>query len=116
MSCLTPTVASKLDDESVAIDNLPQIFLSAITSLIITMICCGCCFLFVFKVKRFCYPPPPASITTRIRRRSRRSDQSISQATPTAPHEHDLPPAYDDLFPDHTERAKEEPHMSSSHT
>lgn len=115
MSCLTPTVASKVDDESVMIDNLPQIFLSAITSLIITMICCGCCFLIVFKIKRFCSPTPAPTTTTRIRRRSRgsrRSEQSNSQAIPTAPSEIDLPPAYDDLFPD---RAKEDPVTDAVH-
>lgn len=116
MSCLTPTVASKVDDESVMIDNLPQIFLSAITSLIITMICCGCCFLVIFKIKRFCSPAPSATTTTttRIRRRSRRrSETSNSQAIPSAPSESDLPPAYDDLFPDRA--AKEDPVTDATH-
>lgn len=110
---MTSSVISKVDEEPVVIDNLPQIFLSAITSLILTMICCGCCFLTIFKIKRCCCPPPPeATTTTRIHRRRRRSRDAntattpdSSTTTPSAPAEYDLPPAYDELFP---ERAKGE--------
>lgn len=122
LGCQTSTLFTKVDEEPIVIDNLPQIFLSAITSLILTMICCGCCFLTIFKIKRCCCPPPPeaTTTTTRVRRRRRRSRDGNSTSTPdsmtttpTAPAEVDLPPAYDDLFP---ERAKGETETVTSST
>lgn len=101
-------------EEPAAINNLPQIFLSAITSLLITMMCCACCVYFVFRIKRCCCPPPVESTTTRVHRRRRRNTQNDSEnptssqdASPTAPpiDKDDLPPPYDALFP---ERAKTE--------
>lgn len=101
-------------EEPTAVNNLPQIFLSAITSLLITMMCCGCCVYCVFKVKRCCCPQPVETTTTRVHRRRRRNNlsdtenQSSSQdASPSAPpiDKDDLPPPYDALFPD---RAKPE--------
>lgn len=114
LGCSTASSLSNVVEEPEVINNLPQIFISAITSLLLTMLCCGGFFYIVLKIKR-CVSPQPATqtTTTRVhRRRRRRNNQNDSEnpvsshdTTPTAPpaDKDDLPPSYDALFP---ERAK----------
>lgn len=113
LGCLTASSLTSTIEEPEVINNLPQIFLSAITSLLLTMLCCGGFFYVVLKIKR-CISPQPVTqtITTRVHRRRRRNNQNdvettapSNDTTPTAPpvDKDDLPPSYDVLFP---ERAK----------
>jgi len=112
LGCLASSSDTSVIEEQEAVNNMPQIFLSAITSLLLTMLCCGGLFYIVLKIKRcFCPQPTTQTTTTRVhRRRRRRNNQSDGEApattpdmTPTAPPKDDLPPSYDALFP---ERAK----------
>lgn len=107
--CLTSATLSTVTEEPTAVNNLPQIFLSAITSLLLTMLCCGGCFVIVFRIKRCINPPPPSTTTTTRVHRRRRNNQNDSEnptssqdASPTAPpiDKDDLPPSYDALFPE----------------
>lgn len=107
--CITSTALSNVLEEPTVNNNLPQIFLSAITSLLLTMLCCGGCFVIVFKIKRCLNPPPVSATTTRVHRRRRRNNQSDTEnptssqdASPSAPpvDKDDLPPSYDALFPE----------------
>lgn len=114
LGCLTSPALSNVVEEATVINNLPQIFLSAITSLLLTMLCCGGFLYIVFKIRR-CVSPQPASQTTATttttranRRRRRRNDHRDGEvpeapdASPSAPpiDKDDLPPSYDALFPE----------------
>lgn len=107
LGCVTSSSLSSVTEEPAVISNLPQIFLSAITSLLLTMLCCGGCLYIIIKIKR-CVNPPVAQTTTRVHRRRRRNNQSDGEvaasedASPTAPpiDKDDLPPPYDVLFPE----------------
>lgn len=115
LGCAASSSSANVAEEPTVINNLPQIFLSAITSLLLTMMCCGCTLYVIVKIKRCVSPPPTSqSTTTRIHRRRRRNNTADGEApassedtTPTAPpvDKDDLPPTYDALFP---ERAKQE--------
>lgn len=105
--CLTSTALQTVSEEPTVTNNLPQIFISAITSLLLTMLCCGGCFVFVIKIKRCINPPQVSQTTTRVHRRRRRNNNSDADnpsldTTPTAPpiDKDDLPPSYDALFPE----------------
>lgn len=114
LGCLTASALSNVIEEAAVINNLPQIFLSAITSLLLTMLCCGGFLYIVFKIRQ-CISPRPVSqtatttTTTRAhRRRRRRNNQSDAEIpetpdeSPSAPpiDKDDLPPSYDALFPE----------------
>lgn len=112
LGCLTSSSLSNVMEEPTEVNNLPQIFLSAITSLLLTMLCCGGLLYIIVKIKRCISPQPTSQTTTRVRRRRRRNNQtdgenpaSSNDVTPSAPpvDKDDLPPSYDVLFP---ERAK----------
>lgn len=112
--CISTSLATSIVGEPAVINNLPQIFLSAITSLLITMLCCGGLLYVIVKIRRCINPPVPVSqTTTRVHRRRRRNndlevpESSSTEASPSAPpiDKDDLPPPYEVLFP---ERAKEE--------
>ncbi|CRL05823.1 CLUMA_CG018850, isoform A [Clunio marinus] len=109
--CQTSSILSSVTEEPTVINNLPHIFLSAITSLLLTMLCCGGCFFIVLKLKNWANPPPTSQTSTRIHRRGirRRNGDGDAQtssspnSTPTAPpnfDKDDLPPSYDALFPE----------------
>lgn len=131
LGCASSSVYVSLDslDESGANENIIQIFLSAITSLILTMLTCGKFILnileekknsynqifilgalmwIVYKIKRCISPPPAASTTaTRVHRRRRRHNTEVvstsqDNSSPSAPpvDKDDLPPSYSDLFPE----------------
>lgn len=108
LGCMSSSALSNVTEEPTVINNLPQIFLSAVTSLLLTMLCCGGCLYIILKIRRCVNPPPVSQTTTRVhRRRRRRNNQSdgevtVSQdASPSAPiDKDDLPPPYDVLFPE----------------
>lgn len=113
LGCLTASALSNVVEEPEMINNLPQIFISAITSLLLTMLCCGGFFYVVLKLKRCISPQPTTQTTTtrihrgRMRRNNHRNNQNDSEnpatsqdITPTAPPKDDLPPSYDVLFPE----------------
>lgn len=116
LGCSSASSLAGVVEEPAVINNLPQIFLSAITSLLITMLCCGGFLYIVVKIKRCVNPPPASAATTTVRvhrRRRRRNNQNEGEVpepspdnSPSAPpaDKDDLPPPYDALFP---ERAKE---------
>jgi hypothetical protein len=115
LGCIRYPSLSSIGEDPNVTNNLPQIFLSAITSLLLTMMCCGCVLYSFIKIKR-CWSPQPTSqsTTTRVHRRRRRNNTADSGAptnsddnSPTAPpiDKDDLPPPYDALFPD---RAKQD--------
>lgn len=110
LGCASSSIyASDSYEDTSSNENIVQIFLSAITSLILTMLSCGGLLWIIFKIKR-CISPPPTqtsitSITGHQRRRRNQSDANISSATqedvsPSAPpySKEDLPPSYSDLF------------------
>lgn len=91
-------------DENSANENIIQIFLSAITSLILTMLTCGAFIWIIYKIRRCVSPPPPQ---TNVRRRRRNNTEIVStseQISPSAPPKDDLPPSYSELFPDEHSR------------
>jgi hypothetical protein len=98
------------DDDSASNENIIQIFLSAITSLILTMLTCGAFIWIIYKIKR-CLSPMPQTTTTTIRppRRRRRHNTEVTgnsqETTPSAPPpDKDLPPSYSELFPEQSAR------------
>lgn len=106
-------------DESSGSENIVQIFLSAITSLILTMLTCGGLIWIIYKIRRCASPQSsqtPTSSSNRRRRRQRQNNQTaisttISQdASPTAPplDKDDLPPSYSELFGDTSARKQQE--------
>lgn len=110
LGCASSSIyASDSYEESSSNENIVQIFLSAITSLILTMLTCGGLVWLIFKIKR-CISPQPTqtSVTTTSigherRRRRNQSDANISMATQDAspsapPYKEDLPPSYSELF------------------
>lgn len=110
-------------DESSGNENIIQIFLSAITSLILTMLTCGGLIWVVYKIKK-CYNPQSSqtatSSTNRRRRRQRHNtannSTTISQdASPTAPplDKDDLPPSYSELF-GNTSAAKQDNNLENA--
>ncbi|XP_070498002.1 uncharacterized protein [Chironomus tepperi] len=101
-----------LNDDSTSSENIIQIFLSAITSLILTMLTCGALIWIIYKIKR-CLSPIPQTTTTAIRpqrRRRRHNTEVVStsqDASPSAPpsfDKDDLPPSYSELFPEQSAR------------
>jgi hypothetical protein len=96
-------------DENSANENIVQIFLSAITSLILTMLTCGAFIWIIYKIKRCMSPPPQPQTQTRRRRRHNTEIVSTSeQISPSAPPKDDLPPSYSELFPDPSGRKQED--------
>lgn len=101
-------------DESSGSENIVQILLSAITSLILTMLTCGGLIWVVYKIRRCVSPSTTQTPTSNRRRRRQRhntaNSTTISQdITPTAPpplDKDDLPPSYSELFGD-TSRKQE---------
>lgn len=90
-------------------ENIIQIFLSAITSLILTMLSCGALVWIIYKIKRCLSPMPQTTTTTTSvrpqRRRRRHNTEIVSTShdiTPSAPSldKDDLPPSYSELFPE----------------
>lgn len=90
------------------------IFVSAMTSLIFTMVIFGTCLWFCFKCKdcssqnnrrdiprhRTCHRTPPINIELQTPEQQVASRLNAHNVTrPSAPEKHDLPPSYDDLFP-----------------
>ncbi|KAG5670361.1 hypothetical protein PVAND_000632 [Polypedilum vanderplanki] len=86
-------------DENSANENIVQIFLSAVTSLILTMLTCGTFIWLIYKIKRCCSPPSQQQTQTRRRRRHNTEIVSTSEISPSAPPKDDLPPSYSELFP-----------------
>jgi hypothetical protein len=118
LGCFSSSVyVSDTSDDSSSNENIVQIFLSAITSLILTMLTCGAFIWIIYRIKR-CLSPRPAttttittSTTTRVRRRRHRTNNDPSTShqdnqSPTAPPKDDLPPSYSDLFPEDNVRVK----------
>lgn len=103
------TYASDTFDDSSTNENIVQIFLSAVTSLILTILTCGGLVWIIFKIKR-CISPPTLQttvITTTRHHGRRRRNESIANnsiashdVSPTAPplDKDDLPPSYSELF------------------
>jgi hypothetical protein len=88
-------------NETDTTENIVQIFLSAITSLILTMLTCGAFIWIIFKIKRCLFPQPTQQ--TSVRRRRRHNTEIVStseQISPSAPPKDDLPPSYSELFPE----------------
>lgn len=109
LGCASSSIyASDSYEDSSSNENIVQIFLSAITSLILTMLTCGGLVWLIFKIKRCISPPPSQTTVTSItghqrRRRRNESDANISattqDASPSAPpYKEDLPPSYSELF------------------
>lgn len=100
-------------DESSNSENIVQIFLSAITSLILTMLTCGGLIWIIYKIRR-CVSPATTQTPTSNRRRRRQRHNTANSVTisqdvsPTAPplDKDDLPPSYSELFGD-TSRKQE---------
>lgn len=108
--CMEPEVEPLLQPST--------IFVSAMTSLIFTMVIFGTCLWFCFKCKdcsseggrrdvqnvrqRACAnnrAPINLELMTTEEFAASRSATIASPMRPTAPEKHDLPPSYDDLFP-----------------
>jgi hypothetical protein len=121
LGCASSSVyaTDALDDANES-ENAIQIFLSGLTSLLVTMIFCGGIVYVIYKVRRCMCPPSPSQLSTtsssRPHRRRRRnpSNPNIStesqDASPSAPppDKEDLPPSYSELFGDTAARKQQE--------
>jgi hypothetical protein len=122
LGCASSSVYATDAFEDVNNDNAIQIFLSGITSLLVTMIFFGAIIYVIFKIRRCMCPPSPSSQlsinTSRPHRRRRRnpSNPNISnesqEASPSAPPLDkdltDLPPSYSELFGDTSARKQQQ--------
>jgi hypothetical protein len=116
VGCLSSSIfVTDLSDDSTSSENIIQIFLSAITSLILTMLTCGALIWIIYKIKR-CLAPIPQTTTTAIRpqrRRRRHNTEIVSTSQDTSPSapppfdKDDLPPSYSELFPEQSARKNE---------
>lgn len=112
--CASSSIFVTDSDDDASNENIIQIFLSAITSLILTMLTCGAFIWIIYKIKR-CLSPVPETSTVRPPRRHRRRNNtevvSTSQdsSSPSAPplDKDDLPPSYSELFPEQSARKEE---------
>jgi hypothetical protein len=106
-------ITDSLEDSSNS-ENIVQILLSAITSLILTMLTCGGLIWVVYKIRRCASPSTTQTPTSNRRRRRQRhntaNSTTISQdISPTAPplDKDDLPPSYSELFGGDTSRKQD---------
>lgn len=116
LGCTSSSVyfTDSLDDSSGS-ENIVQIFLSAVTSLILTMLTCGGLIWIIYKIRR-CYAPATTETPTANRRRRRQRHNTANSTTisqdisPTAPSvdKDDLPPSYSELFGDTSAARKQE--------
>jgi hypothetical protein len=95
-------------EDGASSENIIQIFLSAITSLILTMLSCGAIIWIIYKIKKCISPPSQSAVRQQQHRRRRRNNTEVvstsqDSASPTAPpmdDKDDMPPSYSDLFPE----------------
>lgn len=109
LGCASTSIyASDSYEDSSSNENVVQIFLSAVTSLILTILTLGCLVWIIYKIKK-CVAPSQlqtsiASTSSRHGRRRRNqntNNSSIShEPSPSAPplDKDDLPPSYSELF------------------
>lgn len=112
LGCATSMLSSStVEEEPTTMENLPYLLMTAIISLVLTMLAFGALIWIVYKIRSCCCPAVMSSarITNehperrrRHRNRNEEAPHELQEHVPSAPpvDKDDQPPPYDALFPE----------------